>query len=152
MGQPSIELIEGIKALCDRFNPDVPPTVLDVLLHHALFPTRGNLAELWFKQVVAAHGREARVDISPLVPLDLGGFHIVLNAAQCTPPKAWNDRERIKEHVAPLARISHPPERPACAWLRMHHLDSEDGRTCPESSGIYCRSPLNSEPSAKEKQ
>ncbi len=81
--QPGVELNERAKAPGAGLNPDASPAVLHVLLGHAFFPARGNIAKVGVEQVVAAHGGKTGVDDALLATLHLvhGGAHVVVNAA-----------------------------------------------------------------------
>ncbi len=62
--------------------PDAPPAVLHVLLNDALFPARGDVAEVRVEQVVGAHHRKAGIHRAAfaLVGLVDGRLHVVVDA------------------------------------------------------------------------
>jgi hypothetical protein len=122
--QPAIELGEAAKAPLAGLLPDAPATVLDVLLHDALLPARGDVAEVGVEQVVRGHGGKARVDHPRLARLDLvnGGLHVVVDAAPRDPAER---REAagvgIEQHLMALAGIGDQHEGTAGTQLHVRH-------------------------------
>lgn len=115
---------KGGKALVLRLQPDTPPAVLDILFDNALFPPRGNVAEVGIEQVVRAHHRKAGIDRTAFAlvnPVD-GGLHVVLDApARHTEQGRKHTGMGIEEHLVALAWISRQPERAAGTQLQVRH-------------------------------
>ena len=111
--KPRIELGKRAKAPTLRLQPNAPTTVLDVLLHHALFPAGGHVAEVSIKQIVRTHHRKARIHHTTLALVDLinGRLHVVVDPA----PGNATERDKgtrvgIEQHFVALTRIGHQPE------------------------------------------
>jgi len=75
------------------FIPDAAAHILDILLNNTFLPARSHIAEIRIEQVMCRHGKETRIDHTPVAfgHLVHGGLHVVVNAAG-TPPKAVNAR------------------------------------------------------------
>ena len=127
LGQPGVEFSHAAKALLARINPDAPPAVLHVLLHHPLLPAGGDVAEVGIEQVVRAHDGKAGVHDPSLAFLDLvdSGFHVVVNAPPGNAAQSCEAaRVGVKQHLVTLAGVGHQPERPTGAQLHMRHLQT----------------------------
>jgi hypothetical protein len=54
LSKPLIERAKTCKALLSHLGSDAPARVLHALFHYAFLPTRGDIAKLRLKQVMAA--------------------------------------------------------------------------------------------------
>ena len=125
LGQPCVEFGGGREPKRLRLDPDAPAAVLHILLDHAFFATRGDVAEIGVEQVVGAHDGEARVDDAPFSLVDLVDrrFHIVVNApARYAAQRREGAGVRVEQHLVALARIGDQPEGAAGAQLQVRHL------------------------------
>ena len=125
LSQPGVELGKAGKLPLARFEPDASTAVLHVLLHHALLPARGHVAEVRLEQIVTAHCGKAGVDHPPFALGDLvhGGLHVVVDppaghAAQGSKGTGVG----IEQHFMALAGVGHQPEGPAGTQLQVRHL------------------------------
>ena len=123
--QPGVELGKRAKAPLLSLQPDAPAAVLHVLLHHPFLPARGDVAEVGIKQVVAAHGIEARVDDAAFALLDLvhRRLHVVVNApVGHTAQSGKAAGVGIEQHLVALAGVGHQPEGAAGTQLEVRDL------------------------------
>ncbi len=123
MFQPDVEIVEGREGRHDL--PQPVARITHILLHLALLPAGGGVAELGLEQEVAGHGRKACVDITFLTPANPihSGAHVVID----TPARHATEHRkgvvvRVKQHLVGLQQIGAQVERPAVAELEVRHL------------------------------
>ena len=63
--QPDIPISERTEPLLAGILPEPMPAILDILLDNAFLPAGSYIAEIWIKQVMCGHGKEARVHHAP---------------------------------------------------------------------------------------
>ena len=127
LGQPGVQFRERAETAFGRLQPDAPTAVLLVLLHHPLFPTRGDIAEVGVEQVVRTHGQEARIDHPAFTLADLvhGRLHVVIDAPARHPAEGGEAaRVGVEQHLVALAGIGHQPEGTAGAQFDLRHLQA----------------------------
>ena len=121
--KPSVERVEIGKA--GHGLPQPPPRILDVPLDLPFLPTRGRVAELGLKQIMARHRPEPRVDLPGLArtdPIDRGP-HVI----EDPPPRHAAQHperlgQRVEQHLVGLERISPNREGATVRELGMRHL------------------------------
>lgn len=85
--------------------PDMAAHILNILLDNAFLPAGGNIAEIWIKQVMCGHGKEARVHHASIAFGNLihGGLHVIVNTAFRDADKSCKCAGmRIKQHLLAL--------------------------------------------------
>ena len=125
--QPDVEFGPVKPASVFGTVPNTGAPVAHVLLHNALLPTAGHIAELGLEQVVARHGFEPGVDLALFACQHLiyCCLHIVINPALGNATKSFKRFcMRVKKHLMALAWIGHQPERTAGAKLGVRQIDA----------------------------
>ena len=100
-------------------------SLLDILLHLALLPSGGRIAELGLEHVVAGHRQEPSIDLALLALADAvnSGAHVVVDAPRGnTAEDPEGMTVGIEQHLVGLQQIGPQQECPAVRQLDMRHL------------------------------
>src|SRR5690606_38577106 len=124
--EPGVQFVQILPAPLARVLPNLATPILHVLLDTPLLPAGGPVTEIRLEQVMAAHGKEARIDVARLAPTDLvdGRLHIVVDAAPRHAAKGSKGaRMRVEQHLVALRRVRSEPEGAARTQLGVRNIE-----------------------------